>query len=57
VLLEGVEAFELSYHGASGAPLGTWPPVGPVDALPRAVEVTLEVKGVGSFKRLFLVGR
>jgi general secretion pathway protein J len=56
-LLEGVESFELSYHGQTGAPLKTWPPAGQVDVLPRAVEVTLEVKGVGSFKRLFLVNR
>jgi general secretion pathway protein J len=55
-LLEGVETFELSYHGTSGAPLNTWPPAGQV-GLPRAVEVTLEVKGVGSFKRVFLVNR
>jgi general secretion pathway protein J len=62
-LLEGVEAFELRYHSGSASGVGsgalpnTWPPAGRIDDLPRAVEVTLEVKGVGSFKRLFLVNR
>ena len=56
-LLDGVETFELRYHGGSGAPPDTWPPAGRIDDLPRAVEVTLAVKGVGSFKRLFLVNR
>lgn len=56
-LLEGVEAFELRFHGESGGPPDTWPPAGRIDDLPRAVEVTLAVKGVGSFKRLFLVNR
>lgn len=65
-LLDGVETFELRYQGASGAapdkggggaPPDTWPPAGRIDDLPRAVEVTLAVKGVGSFKRLFLVNR
>jgi general secretion pathway protein J len=56
-LLEGVESFELRYYAVSGSgTLPTWPPAGQV-GLPRAVEVTLEVKGVGSFKRLFLVDR
>ncbi len=58
VLLEGVEAFELRYYGGStSATLQTWPPAGQVGILPQAVEVTLEVKGLGSFKRLFLVNR
>ena len=57
-LLEGVEAFELRYYAPTGsATLPTWPPAGQVNDPPRAVEVTLEVKGVGSFKRLFLVSR
>jgi general secretion pathway protein J len=65
-LLDGVETFELRYQGASGAapdkggggaPPDTWPPAGRIDDLPRAVEVTLAVKGVGSFKRLFVVNR
>lgn len=56
-LLDGVETFELRYHGGTAAQLDTWPPAGRVDDLPRAVEVTLVVKGVGSFKRLFLVNR
>jgi general secretion pathway protein J len=56
-LLDGVETFELRYHGGSGAALDTWPPAGRIDDLPRAVEVTLEVKGIGSFKRVFLVNR
>jgi general secretion pathway protein J len=57
-LLEGVEAFELRYYAATGSGIvPTWPPAGQVNEPPRAVEVTLEVKGVGSFKRLFLVNR
>jgi general secretion pathway protein J len=55
-LLRDVEAFELRFLGAVGDPVDTWPTAtsGP-DVPPRAMEVTLAVKGVGRFKRLFLV--
>jgi len=55
-LLADVETFELRFLGATGDPVDTWPTAtsGP-DVPPRAMEVTLAVKGVGRFKRLFLV--
>src|SRR5258705_19208 len=55
-LLADVETFELGFLGATGDPVDTWPTAtsGP-DVPPRAMEVTLAVKGVGRFKRLFLV--
>jgi len=57
-LLPDVETFELRFRGDRGEVLGTWPTAGRgIDALPAAVEVTLAVKGVGSFKRVFAVNR
>ena len=58
-LLGDVETFELRFYDASGGLVDTWPTAtsaGP-DVPPRAMEVTLAVKGVGHFKRLFLVNR
>jgi general secretion pathway protein J len=58
-LLGDVETFELRFYDASGGLVDTWPTAtsaGP-DVPPRAMEVTLAVKGVGRFKRLFLVNR
>jgi len=57
-LLADVETFELRFYGASGDSVDTWPTAasGP-DVPPRAMEVTLAVKGVGRFKRLFLVNQ
>ena len=55
-LLADVETFELRFLGATGDPVDTWPTAtSGLDVPPRAVEVTLAVKGVGRFKRLFLV--
>jgi general secretion pathway protein J len=55
-LLADVETFELRFVGATGDPVDTWPTATSVlDVPPRAMEVTLAVKGVGRFKRLFLV--
>jgi len=56
-LLADVETFDLRFLGATGDPVDTWPTAtsGGLDVPPRAVEVTLAVKGVGRFKRLFLV--
>ena len=55
-LLGDVEAFELRFYETSGGSVDSWPTAtsGP-DVPPRAMEVTLAVKGVGRFKRLFLV--
>ena len=56
-LLADVETFELRFYDATGGPVDTWPiPAGGPD-VPRAMEVTLAVKGLGRFKRLFLVNR
>src|SRR5438552_2410047 len=57
-LLADVETFELRFYGASGDSVETWPTAtsGP-DVPPRAMEVTLAVKGLGRFKRLFLVSQ
>ena len=57
-LLAGVETFGLRFYGASGGWVDTWPTAtGGPDVPPRAMEVTLAVKGLGRFKRLFLVNR
>ena len=72
-LITNVESFEVRFPGPGGGAANTWPAgpaafnvpatsgalpgttaPGP---LPPAVEVTLAVKGMGSFKRLFLVNR
>ena len=57
-LLGDVEIFELRFYDASGGLVDTWPTAtsGP-DVPPRAMEVTLAVKGLGRFKRLFLVNQ
>ena len=57
-LLADVETFELHFYGDSGQSVETWPTAasGP-DVPPRAMEVTLAVKGMGRFKRLFLVNQ
>ena len=53
-----METFELRFYDQTGVPVDTWPTAtsGP-DVPPRAMEVTLEVKGLGRFKRLFLVNQ
>jgi len=57
-LLAGVETFELRFYDNSGQAVGTWPvATGGPDDPPRAMEVTLAVKDLGRFKRLFLVNR
>lgn len=56
-LLADVEGFELQFQGQGGSGQN-WPPAGaPPNQLPGAVEVTLAVKNVGSFRRVFLVNR
>jgi len=55
-LLDGVEAFELQFYGQGGGQGAVWPAAGGAnEPLPRAVEVTLAVKDLGRFKRVFLV--
>jgi len=55
-LLGDVEAFELRFYETSGGSVDSWPTAtSGLDVPPRAMEVTLAVKGVGRFKRLFLV--
>ena len=56
-LLGEVEAFELRFYGPAGEAVDTWPTASSGEDPPRAVEVTLAVKSVGRFKRLFLVNR
>jgi len=57
-LISNVETFDVQFASASGASVTTWPAAaGNPNAPPPAVEVTLAVKGMGSFKRLFLVNR
>ncbi len=57
-LLSDVEIFELRFYGATGESVDTWPTAASgIDVPPRAMEVTLAVKGVGRFKRLFLVNQ
>jgi general secretion pathway protein J len=57
-LIANVETFEVRFSDSNGNLVTSWPPTGanPND-LPPAIEVSLAVKGVGSFKRLFLVNR
>ena len=58
-LISNVETFEVRFAGSSsGTTVNTWPAAGASSgSLPPAIEVTLVVRGVGSFKRLFLVNR
>jgi len=58
-LLADVESFELRFYDQTGVPAETWPTAtsGGPNVPPRAMEVTLAVKGLGRFKRLFLVNQ
>jgi general secretion pathway protein J len=57
-LIGNVETFDVRFADTSGNTVTTWPVGGAnPNAPPPAVEVTLAVKGVGSFKRLFLVNK
>jgi len=56
-LLADVEIFELRFYGDSGQSVETWPTATSGPDVPRAMEVTLAVKGLGRFKRLFLVNQ
>jgi general secretion pathway protein J len=57
-LIGNVETFEVRFADITGSTVNTWPPGGVSPNIPpAAIEVTLAVKGAGSFKRLFLVNR
>jgi general secretion pathway protein J len=57
-LIGNVETFEVRFSDVAGNTATTWPAGGAnPNNLPPAIEVTLAVKGAGSFKRLFLVNR
>jgi general secretion pathway protein J len=55
VLLEGVTALEFRFVDRNLEYQTQWPPQDGTDALPQAVEVTLEVDGVGKITRLFRI--
>jgi general secretion pathway protein J len=56
-LIDNVETFEVRFADNKRQTVPTWPVTGAGSLLPPAIEVTLVVKGMGSFKRLFLVNR
>jgi general secretion pathway protein J len=56
-LIGNVDSFEVRFADKTRNTVTTWPVGGSTAALPPAIEVTLAVKGMGSFKRLFLVNR
>jgi general secretion pathway protein J len=59
-LLTGVDAFELRFRGSrDGRWEASWPPAGAAagsEALPLAIEATLEVEGFGRITRLVVAG-
>ncbi len=62
VLLEDVEGFEARFYGPAGGWLATWPAAatGTLPTAmppPSAVEMTLQLRGRGELKRVFLVNR
>ena len=56
-LIGDVDTFEVRFCDNTRNCVTTWPVGGATVGLPPAIEVTLAVKGMGSFKRLFLVNR
>jgi general secretion pathway protein J len=56
-LIGNVDTFEVRFADKTRQTVTTWPVGGSNTPLPPAIEVTLAVKGMGSFKRLFLVNR
>jgi general secretion pathway protein J len=56
-LIANVDSFEVLFPDNAGNTVTTWPVGAAVGTLPPAVQVTLAVKGMGTFKRLFLVNR
>jgi len=56
-LISNVDTFEVKFCDKTRNCVTTWPVGGAGVTLPPAIEVTLAVRGMGSFKRLFLVNR
>lgn len=57
-LLEGLEGMELVYFDAQGREHRQWPPPqGSTEILPRAIRVTLDVKGFGEVHRMLELTR
>ena len=57
-LISNVDSFEVLFPDNAMNTVTTWPIAGATaNGLPPAVQVTLAVKGMGTFKRLFLVNR
>jgi general secretion pathway protein J len=56
-LIANVESFEVRFSDPNGNTVNNWPAGANPNDPPPAVEVSLAVKGMGSFKRLFLVNR
>jgi general secretion pathway protein J len=56
-LIANVESFEVRFSDPNGNMVNNWPAGPNPNDPPPAVEVSLAVKGMGSFKRLFLVNR
>ena len=54
-LLPDVDRVTLRLLGPEGRWQQTWPPAGSPEALPRALEMTLEVDGWGELTRLFVL--
>lgn len=55
VLLEGVSTMEMRYVDHSLQWQAQWPPLGSKEVLPLAVEVSLDIEGIGKILRLFRV--
>lgn len=56
-LISNVDTFEVKFCDKTRNCVTSWPVGGASVTLPPAIEVSLTVRGVGSFKRLFLVNR
>jgi general secretion pathway protein J len=56
-LIAEVESFEVRFVDIAGNTTPNWPPPGSPAALPPGIQVTLKLKGMDPFKRLFLVNR
>ena len=53
VLIDGVQRLQFIYRDAQGRELHQWPPPrSETDALPRAVELVIELEGYGELRRV-----
>ena len=55
VLLEGVSTLEMRYVDSSFQWQTQWPPLGSKDVMPLAIEVSVDIDGLGKISRLFRV--